>query len=244
MRYVGALACAALLAACGNADSPADAPAPPDRFAKARVRMVDWQIWGRGVRDRAVVDAMRTVPRHRFVPEALRYAAYDDSPLPIGLDQTISQPYIVGSMTEELELTAESKVLEIGTGSGYQAAVLAEITPHVFTIEIKEPLAVRAAAVLKELGYAKVRTRVGDGYYGWEEEAPFDAIIVTASAPHVPPPLVKQLKPGGRMVLPVGPPFGRQSLVLVTKGADGKLRSESLYAVSFVPLTGSLGKDK
>jgi protein-L-isoaspartate(D-aspartate) O-methyltransferase len=196
------------------------------------------------VRDRAVVAAMRTVPRHRFVPEELRYAAYDDNPLPIGLDQTISQPYIVGSMTEELRLTPESKVLEIGTGSGYQAAVLAEITPHVFTIEIKEPLAVRAAALLKDLGYTTVRTRRGDGYYGWEEEAPFDAIIVTASAPHVPPPLVKQLKPGGRMVLPVGPPFGRQSLVLVTKGADGKLRSESLYSVSFVPLTGSLGKEK
>jgi protein-L-isoaspartate(D-aspartate) O-methyltransferase len=237
------LAWIALLVGCSREAPPAPEAEAPDRFAKVREQMVDWQIWGRGVRDRAVLAAMRRVPRHRFVPADLRYAAYDDQPLPIGYDQTISQPYIVASMTEELGLKPGMKVLEIGTGSGYQAAVLAEITPRVFTIEIKKPLAKQAAARLKELGYGGVQARTGDGYYGWKEEAPFDAIIVTASAPHVPPPLVDQLKPGGRMVLPVGPPFGRQDLRLVTKDEEGRIRTRSLYGVRFVPLTGALGND-
>jgi protein-L-isoaspartate(D-aspartate) O-methyltransferase len=187
---------------------------------------------------------MRAVPRHRFVPVALRGHAYEDRPLPIGHDQTISQPFIVASMTEELRLEEGMKVLEIGTGSGYQAAVLAQITPHVFTIEIKGGLVARAKGALKDLGYATVKVRHADGYYGWKEEAPFDAIMVTAAAPHVPPPLVEQLRPKGRMILPVGPAFGTQDLRLVTKDEKGRVRSRSLYDVRFVPLTGSLGEEK
>ena len=214
-----------------------------DTLGENREWMVRTQIAARGVRDEHVLRAMKTVPRHSFVPAALRPYAYDDRPLPIGYDQTISQPYIVASMTEELKLEKGMKVLEIGTGSGYQAAVLAQITPWVFTIEIKEGLAVRAKGTLKRLGYKTVQVRHGDGYYGWKEEAPFDAIIVTAAAPHVPPPLVEQLKPGGRLILPVGPAFGTQDLRLVTKDEKGRVRSRSLYAVRFVPLTGSLGKE-
>ena len=196
----------------------------------------------RGVKDERVLAAMRRCPRHRFVPDTLQDRAYWNRPLPIGYDQTISQPTVVGSMTEELRLTPDAKVLEIGTGSGYQAAVLAELTPHVYSIEIKAPLVQRARKTLRDNGYATVKTRHGDGYWGWPEEAPFDAIIVTAAAPHVPPPLVKQLKPGGRLVIPVGPQFARQDLVLVTKDEAGKITTRSLYGVAFVPLTGSLGK--
>ena len=261
MRWMSAaavlgLAWALALAGCG--DEPADvapdqpepakgdeAPAAPreqaerqrERDGMVQVALVEW-----GVKDEDVIQAMRRCPRHLFVPLDLRSRAYFNRPLPIGHDQTISQPTIVGSMTEELHLHADSKVLEIGTGSGYQAAVLAEITPHVFSIEIKKPLAERARKTLQETGYTSVQTRHGDGYHGWPEEAPFDAIVVTAAAPHVPPPLVKQLKPGGRLVIPVGPPFARQDLVLVLKDKTGKVRTQSLYAVSFVPLTGSLGK--
>jgi len=213
-----------------------------DRFGANREWMVRTQISSRGVIDPLVLVAMKTVPRHRFVPSALRGRAYEDRPLPIGHDQTISQPYIVASMTEELKVKRGMKVLEIGTGSGYQAAVLAQITPWVFTIEIKEPLHVRAKGSLKRLGYESVRARHGDGYHGWPEAAPFDAIIVTAAAPHVPPPLVKQLKKGGRMILPVGAPFAVQDLRLVTKDKEGRVRTRSLYAVRFVPLTGTLGK--
>ena len=229
---------------------PADMPErwppkhEPDRYKESRLSMVRRTIWGRGVRDKATLDAMRTVPRHLFVPKGQEEDAYEDRPLPIGEDQTISQPYIVASMTEELQLKPGMKVLEIGTGSGYQAAVLARITPHVYTIEIKRPLHKRATAVLKRLGYTTVKTRAGDGYYGWKEMAPFDAVIVTAAAPHIPPPLVKQLKKGGRMILPVGPSFGTQDLRLVTKDEEGKVRTKSLYAVRFVPLTGSLGRKK
>lgn len=213
-----------------------------DRFGLNREWMVRTQIASRGVADPLVLNALKTVPRHRFVPSALRRYAYQDRPLPIGHDQTISQPYIVASMTEELKVKRGMKVLEIGTGSGYQAAVLAQITPWVYTIEIKEPLHVRAKGNLKRLGYKTVHARHGDGYYGWPEAAPFDAIIVTAAAPHVPPPLVKQLKKGGRMVLPVGRPFSVQDLRLVTKDKEGRVRTRSLYAVRFVPLTGTLGK--
>jgi protein-L-isoaspartate(D-aspartate) O-methyltransferase len=223
---------------------PADWPPKhtDDRFGPNREWMVRTQISSRGVIDAHVLRAMKTVPRHRFVPSALRNRAYEDRPLPIGHDQTISQPYIVASMTEELKVKRGMKVLEIGTGSGYQAAVLAQITPWVYTIEIKEPLHVSAKGNLKRLGYRTVHARRGDGYYGWPEAAPFDAIIVTAAAPHVPPPLVKQLKKGGRMILPVGAPFAVQDLRLVTKDKEGRVRTRSLYAVRFVPLTGSLGK--
>jgi len=227
----------------GLLDEPA-AEVPPDTEAAraAREAMVKETIEARGVRDAAVLRAMRSVPRHRFVPADARADAYDDRPLPIGLDQTISQPYIVASMTEEARIRPGDRVLEIGTGSGYQAAVLAEVASEVLTVEIKEPLARRASAVLKGAGYAKVKVRHADGYHGWPERAPFDAILVTAAAPHVPPPLVRQLRPGGRMVVPVGSAFAVQDLVLVTKDEEGKVRTRSLYAVRFVPLTGSLGR--
>jgi len=215
-----------------------------DKFGVNRAWMVRTQIKARGIANPAVLLAMKTVPRYRFVPSHMRGHAYEDRPLPIWFDQTISQPYIVASMTEELQLEKGMKVLEIGTGSGYQAAVLAQITPWVYTIEIKKPLAARAQLTLKRLGYKTVRARQGDGYYGWAEAAPFDAIIVTAAAPHVPPPLVKQLKNGGRMILPVGPPFRVQDLRLVTKDEHGRVRTRSLYSVRFVPFTGSLGKSK
>ena len=215
-----------------------------DRFQVNRDWMVRTQIVGRGIGDPAVLKAMRTAPRHRFVPSSQRQHAYEGRPLAIGEDQTISSPYIVASMTEELHLKAGMKVLEIGTGSGYQAAVLAQITPWVYTIEIKWLLASRGKATLRRLGYTTVKTRHADGYYGWKEAAPFDAIIVTAAVPHIPPPLVKQLKHGGRMVLPVGPPFQTQDLRLVTKDKKGRVRTRSLYGVRFVPLTGSLGKEE
>lgn len=189
-----------------------------------------------GLTDKRVLDAMAAVPRHEFVPAAHSRIAYDDSPLPIGHGQTVSQPYIVAEMTRLLELKPESKVLEIGTGSGYQAAVLAEFTQRVYTIEIVKPLAEEAEKRLRRLGYTPVAVRHADGWNGWEEEAPFDAIIVTCAAGQIPPPLIKQLAPGGRMVIPVGAPFAVQSLMLVTKDDDGKVRSQSLMAVRFVPL--------
>ncbi len=185
-----------------------------------------------------VVAAMRKVERHRFVPIWLRPLAYLNRPLPIGHGQTISQPFIVALMTELMKLKAGDKVLEIGTGSGYQAAVLAEIAGYVYSIEIVEPLGKEAGERLKTLGYRNVQTRVGDGYYGWPEAAPFDAIIVTAAASHVPPPLIKQLKPGGRMVIPLGTQFMTQSLMLVEKKPDGSVATRQILPVAFVPLTG------
>ena len=225
---------------------PPDWPPKHDnnKFEVNLRQMVRTQIHARGVRDEGVLAAMRVVPRRLFMPANVRRFAWQDRPVPIGQDQTISQPYIIASMTEELHLERGMKVLEIGTGSGYQAAVLAQITPLVYTIEIKRVLAHRAKNTLKKLGYKTVKTREGDGYYGWKQAAPFDAIIVTAAAPHVPPPLVEQLKRGGRMILPVGPPFRVQDLRLVTKDDNGRVRTKSLYAVRFVPLTGSLGKEK
>jgi len=199
--------------------------------------MVRLQLERRDVSSAAVLEAMRRVPRHEFVPEPLRHRAYDDNPLPIGHGQTISQPYIVGYMTQALALKAGDKVLEIGTGSGYQAAVLAELTPHVYSIEIIKALGEEAAARLKRLGYKTVEVKVADGYFGWPEKGPFDAILVTCAAGSVPPPLLKQLKPGGRMCIPVGPPGLFQDLVRVTKDAQGKVRTESLMGVAFVPLT-------
>lgn len=185
-----------------------------------------------------VLEALGRVPRHEFVPVLSRFSAYENRPLPIGHGQTISQPYIVARMTDLLKVGAGATVLEIGTGSGYQAAVLAELGARVSSIEIVAPLANEAAARLRRLGYQSVTTKVGDGYDGWPERGPFDAIVVTAAASHVPPPLVRQLKPGGRMVIPVGPLFQTQQLMLVEKKADGTLATRQLMAVRFVPLTG------
>lgn len=214
----------------------------PDTYAEERARMVRTQLesgaFGRtAIEDAAVLEAMRTVPRHRFVPSNMARNAYADSPLPIGHEQTISQPYIVAVMTELLEPEEGDSVLEIGTGSGYQAAVLAEIVADVYTIEIVEPLGRRAAAVLEELGYENVHTRIGDGYKGWPEHAPFDGILVTAAPDHVPQPLIDQLKPGGRMVIPVGPEGHIQQLRLIQKDADGNVSEEFIESVRFVPLT-------
>ena len=196
------------------------------------------------VKDQAVLAAMRQVPRHAFVPPDLRPEAYRDTPLPIGQGQTISQPYIVALMTELLELKPDTKVLEIGTGSGYQAAVLAHMTPNVYTIEIIAELADRAGKSLKEHGYRDVKWRAGDGYFGWAEEAPFDAIIVTCAAGHLPPPLWEQLKPGGRIVIPVGGPYELQRLVVVSKTTEGKRRSQTITPVAFVPMTGEISRAK
>ena len=185
-----------------------------------------------------VIAAIAKVPRHRFVPPDQERAAYQNRPLPIGHGQTISQPYIVALMTDLLNVGPRHTVLEIGTGSGYQAAILAELAQTVCTIEIIEPLAKRAEERLRDQGYAAVRTRVGDGYYGWEECGPFDSIIVTAAAGQIPPPLIRQLKPGGRMVIPVGAPFMAQHLMVVDKKQDGTIVTRQVLPVSFVPLTG------
>ena len=184
-----------------------------------------------------VLKAMRETPRHEFVPQSLRRDAYDNRPLPIGEDQTISQPYIVALMTEMLRPAPSDRVLEVGTGSGYQAAVLSRLVGHVYSIEIVPTLARRSAEQLKRLGYANVTVRQGDGYAGWREHAPFDSIIVTAGAQHVPKPLVEQLKPGGRMVIPVGSRLWGQELLLIEKRADGRISKRSLGSVRFVPLT-------
>jgi protein-L-isoaspartate(D-aspartate) O-methyltransferase len=198
--------------------------------------MVRRQIEARGVRDARVLEAMRKVPRHRFMPESQRAHAYDDRPLPIAQGQTISQPYIVALMSELADVKPGDTVLEVGTGSGYQAAVLAEMGVKVFSIEIIEPLAKQATATLSELGYGnKVEVRHGDGYVGWPERAPFDAVIVTAAPPKIPKPLKQQLKVGGRLVIPVGKHY--QSLIRVTRTKDG-FREESVIPVRFVPMTG------
>lgn len=210
------------------------APGSNDPWQAPRNRMVEKQIEFREVTHPATLAAMRKVPRHLFVPAEFRREAYNDHPLPIGHDQTISQPYIVACMTEQIAPTRETRVLEIGTGSGYQAAVLAEICAEVFTIEIIPELASQAATVLRQLGYKNVHTRTGDGWIGWPEAAPFDAIIVTAAAETIPPPLLAQLKDGGRMIIPLGPRAGAQDLVLVTK-PDGKVHTRPLIPVRFVP---------
>lgn len=189
--------------------------------------------------DPRVMIAMAKVPRHQFVPFLQRYSAYDNRPLPIGHGQTISQPYIVAIMTDLLKPQKSHRVLEIGTGSGYQAAVLSELVAQVFTIEIIEPLGKKATKRLQQLGYDNVTTKIGDGYYGWEEHGPFDAIIVTAAANHVPPPLIKQLKPGGKMMIPVGGQFTVQQLVLIEKDAKENITTHQILPVRFVPLTGA-----
>jgi protein-L-isoaspartate(D-aspartate) O-methyltransferase len=205
-----------------------------------RLRMVTQQIQWRDVKDPNVLKAMRTVPRHAFVPPSQRRSAYADHPLPIGQGQTISQPYIVAFMTEALALDPNSRVLEIGTGSGYQAAVCAEIARQVYTIEIVESLAKSAAKQLTALGYRNVVVRAGDGYYGWPEKAPFDAVIGTAAAKRIPPALLGQLKVGGRMILPVGDARGFQYLILITKDADGQIHRRNVMPVRFVPMTGQV----
>ena len=188
--------------------------------------------------DPRVMEAMRRVPRHEFVKSSLRSLAYTNRPLPIGHGQTISQPYLVAVMTDLLKPVANARVLEIGTGSGYQAAVLAEMVAEVYTMEIIEPLGIAAQERLGRLGYSNVKVRIADGYYGWEELAPFDAIIVTAAASHIPPPLIHQLSAGGRMVIPVGSPFMIQQLLVVDKDREGKLGTRQVLPVVFVPLTG------
>ena len=193
---------------------------------------------GRAELDPRVVTAMGKVERHRFVPAGLVTMAYHNRPLPIGYGQTISQPFIVALMTDMMNVKPGDRVLEIGTGSGYQAAILAEIVDSVFSIEIIVELGMQAAERLASLGYTNVKTQVGDGYYGWPDAAPFDAIIVTAAASHVPPPLISQLKPGGRMVIPLGTQFMTQYLMLVEKQADGSLTTRQVLPVRFVPLTG------
>ena len=224
---------ALIFLACGAA-------ATTDPSAQRRL-MVERQIEARGVSDARVLEVMRRVPRHEFVPIQMREQAYADHPLPIGEGQTISQPYIVAYMTEELRVGKKSKVLEIGTGSGYQAAVLAELGAEVYTIEIVPPLAERARATLSRLGYRNVHVRAGDGYKGWPEAAPFDRIIVTAAPDHIPQPLLDQLAVGGRMVIPVGDTF--QQMTIVTKTPQGVTEQRTID-VLFVPMTGEAQKPK
>jgi protein-L-isoaspartate(D-aspartate) O-methyltransferase len=223
------------------------AGASADADGEARRRMVEvierhalraGSMVGRAAIAEGVLAVMERVPRHEFVPERGRGLAYADRPLPIGYGQTISQPYIVALMTDLLDPEPGDRVLEVGTGSGYQAAVLAELVARVHTIEIVPELAASAGERLHRLGYDNIETRAGDGYYGWPEQAPFDGIVVTAAAGHIPPPLVRQLKPGGRMVIPVGGPFSVQQLTLVEVDAGGEVRTRQLLPVAFVPLTG------
>lgn len=207
-----------------------------DERADARAQMVKILRRRYEMTDAKVLQAMADVPRHWFMPAGRQSAAYYDGPQPIGYGQTISQPFIVAFMTQLLNLTPDKKVLEIGTGSGYQAAVLTELTPHVFTIEIVEPLGKRAKAEFEKRGYTTIQTMIGDGYKGWSEHAPFDAIIVTCAPDHIPQPLIDQLKPGGCIVIPVGSAWYVQDLLKVTKNADGSLTKQSMMPVRFVPL--------
>jgi protein-L-isoaspartate(D-aspartate) O-methyltransferase len=241
-RTVPGMICALLYAA-----APLPHAADADKYAPDRAALVaeieadvraTADYLGRGRLDEAVLEALRAVPRHAFVPLPYRPFAYQNRPLPIGHGQTISQPYIVAIMTDLLDPQPGDRVLELGTGSGYQAAVLARLVAQVYSIEIVAPLAETATERLARLGYANVSVRQGDGYFGWPEHAPFDAIVVTAAASHVPPPLVAQLKPGGRMIIPVGSYFLTQQLVLITKQDDGSVTTRQLLPVAFVPLTG------
>lgn len=215
-------------------------------FGEERIQMVQTQMIRRSppIRDSETLEAMRQVPRHLFVPWSLKPLAHEDHPLPIGHGQTISQPYIVALMTEALHIKPNAKVLEIGTGSGYQAAVLSELTPQVFTMEIIAPLGNEARERLQKLGYHSVKVRIGDGYFGWPEEAPFDGIIVTCAAGHIPPPLIAQLSQGGRMVIPVGGAYQIQRLMVVSKDQDGRVRTNELLPVRFVPMTGAIRREQ
>ena len=240
IRALSALVLIAMMAADADAQGQ-------DPYAAARKAMVDDIVTltretrletGRAALSPRVLAAVSKVPRHQFVPGDMVRSAYDNRPLPIGLGQTISQPFIVALMTDLLDLKPEHKVLEVGTGSGYQAAVLAELAREVYTVEIVEPLAREAKTRLETLGYRNVFARSGDGYQGWREHAPFDAIMVTAGAREVPPPLVQQLKPGGRLVIPVGPQLTGQQLIVIEKDAAGRTTTRNVLAVRFVPLTG------
>lgn len=211
------------------------------QIIKSRKRMVEHDLKGRDITDAKVLEIMGRVPRHLFVDKSLQSKAYADHPLPIGEGQTISQPYIVALMTQILQVKPGEKVLEIGAGSGYQAAVLAELTDQVYTIEIRASLSQMAAQRLKQLGYEKVKVKYGDGYFGWEEYAPFDAIIVTCAANHIPPPLIKQLKENGRLIIPLGSTTYFQTLTLLTK-KNGQTDVQHLLGVSFVPMTGEAQK--
>ncbi len=217
--------------------------AAEDKFVIERKRMVEKDLKGRDITDPKIIGIMGKVERHRFVDRHLHGAAYADHPLPIDEGQTISQPYIVALMTQALKLKHGDKVLEIGTGSGYQAAVLSEITPNIYTIEIRKKLADKAETRLKELGYENVKVKAADGYFGWEEYAPFDAIIVTCAANHIPPPLTKQLKEGGRLVIPLGSTTYYQTLTLITK-IKGELDVEHISGVAFVPMVGEVEKGR
>lgn len=215
--------------------------ASDDSYALSRQQMVEKDIKAMGVKDPVVLNVMGRVPRHLFVRGSDIGRAYDDHPLPIGEGQTISQPYVVALMTEALKLKPGDRVLEIGTGSGYQAAVLAEIVKEVYTIEIRKKLADRAARLLDDLGYSNINVKFSDGYFGWEEHAPFDAIIITASANHIPPPLIRQLKEGGRLILPLGSTIFYQMLTIATK-RRGELDLVQICPVAFVPMVGEIGK--
>jgi protein-L-isoaspartate(D-aspartate) O-methyltransferase len=212
-----------------------------ERYSRLRGDMVSRQVRARGVRDPAVLKAMLEVPRHLFVPPALRPEAYEDYPLPVGEGQTISQPYIVALMTQSLALKPDDRVLEVGTGSGYQAAVLGRIVREVYSVEINANLAAQAAQRLRQLGFDNVHVRTGDGFYGWPEKAPFDGVIVTCAAPEVPRPLFEQLAEGRRLVIPLGPPGSVQELTVVTK-KRGRLHIEKVLDVRFVPMTGEVEK--
>lgn len=214
-----------------------------DIYAQKRRQMVAEQLAGRDISDRRVLEVMGRVPRHLFVPPPYRDQAYEDYPLPIEEGQTISQPYIVALMTQSLGLEGGEKVLEIGTGSGYQAAVLAELEARVFSIDINVALAEKAAQTLRGLGYRDIQVKSGDGFFGWPEEAPFDRIIITCSSPRIPPPLVEQLKEGGRLIIPLGEVRPFQVLTLATK-TGGKLRTREISGVRFVPMTGEAQKKK
>lgn len=210
-------------------------------YAQKRWEMVETQIISRGIRDSKLIRAMLKIPRHKFVPENLRDIAYGDNPLPVGIEQTISQPYIVALMTELLRLNSGEKVLEVGTGSGYQTAILAEMRCKVYTIEILEPLSEKAQQVLKSLGYEDIHYKIGDGYRGWPQFAPFDAIIVTAAPDHMPQPLIEQLKTNGRMIIPVGAQYQE---LLLTKKTDKGTDMKTVTPVRFVPMIGEAQKSK
>lgn len=238
------LCCGAVLLLAGGASEgesarPLTEPAGLDRRAE-RDRMAERQIAARGVRDEAVLEAMRSVPRHLFVPDEHQSEAYADHPLPIGYGQTISQPYIVAYMTELLAVQPDHRVLEVGTGSGYQAAVLAVMAAEVYTVEIIPELLDTAVQRFKAMGLDNVAAMTADGYYGWQEKEPFDGIVVTAAAEHVPPPLIAQLKPGGRLVIPVGSPFAVQTIILLEKDQQGAVVRKPLLPVRFVPMVGAV----
>jgi protein-L-isoaspartate(D-aspartate) O-methyltransferase len=224
--------------------APADAmeAKPLDPYAEARFEMVDRTVAARGIKDERVLAAMKITPRHEFVPPSIRHRAYDDSPLPIGFDLTISQPYIVATMTEAAHVKAGDKVLEIGTGSGYQAAVLATMGAKVYTMELHPELSKRTQLVLKKLGYREISMRTGDGYFGWPDAAPFDAILITCATPTLPPALVEQLKVGGRIVAPIGDDYD-QELMVITKTDDG-LEHDALMGVRFGPMKGEIDKQR